>query len=280
MHHRQNTITDMHKLHDWLAEMMSLSSAAGSEIMQYYQADFSISHKRDASPVTAADHAAHNKIMQKLQQFTPHIPIISEELEEHPTVTQAESFWLIDPLDGTKSFIRGEDSFCVCIALVQAQRPVLGVIHWPVARKTYGGVVGLGAWRQQGDDPWQPLPHAMTDATPAVKKIVYSSHHVSQRAKDWMASLTEPVECFSLSSAQKFCLLAEGSADAYPRFAPTSEWDTAAGQAIVEAVGGGVFDWQGNPMRYGKAGFENGGFLALRNPTRDAGWLHKKCPHG
>jgi len=234
--------------------------AAGVAILDVYRQDFNVRHKADASPVTRADEQAEAIIEERLAAAAPDIPIIAEERCAAQGLPSAAPprFWLVDPLDGTKEFIRRNGEFTVNIALIEGDRPVLGVVYVPSQGVTYAAA-GDATRRRSGEAPQQikarPVP-------PRGAVIVHSrSHADEQRLAEYAATLPE-AERRIAGSALKFCLLAAGEADLYPRFGPTAEWDTAAGQALLEAAGGVVATLDGAALRYGKPGFRNPDFIA------------------
>jgi 3'(2'), 5'-bisphosphate nucleotidase len=235
--------------------------AAGEAIMRIYAQDFDIREKTDRTPVTAADLAAEQIIEAMLEAAFPDIPIVSEErCEAEGLPPAAPRFWAVDPLDGTREFIARNGEFAVSIGLVEAGRPVLGVVHGPAKGLTYAAC-GPGTatrWRDGGD----PEPIAARAPGPGGLVVVHSrSHENSRRLAEFLADhpVKERAKC---GSALKFGMLAAGEADLYPRFGTTMEWDTAAGQAILEAAGGRVESRGGTALAYGKPGFENDGFIA------------------
>ncbi len=243
----------------------AIAKMAGEVIMRYYESGFEVRGKSNNTPVTDADVAAENLILAELSRLTPDVQIISEEAAAAGHMPEAaELFWSVDPLDGTREFIKHNGEFAVCIGLVRDTRPVFGVIHGPAIGKTYSAA-GPGTAKCQERDG---APYAIT-ARPApeggVTVITSRSHRDSRRLKDYLAD----VEVFSRSymgSALKFGLLASGEADLYPRFGNTCEWDTAAGQAILEGAGGSVVTFDGAPLRYGKPECLNPGFVASGAP--------------
>jgi 3'(2'), 5'-bisphosphate nucleotidase len=222
---------------------------AGREILRVYASDFAVTHKGDRSPVTAADHAAQDVILARLA--TTGIPVVSEE---HPLPdTAAPRFWLVDPLDGTKEFVARNDEFCVNIALVEDRYPVLGVIHAPVPGVTWSAAEGRAA-RDGTPIEARPSPERLV--------VIHSRSHVNSAKLASFLEGTQVAERRIAGSATKFCLVAQGDVDLYPRLGPTSEWDTAAGQAILEAAGGSVRDLDGRRLSYGKPSFLNPSFAA------------------
>jgi len=250
---------------DRLQDLLDLAEraafAAGEAILEIYASDFAVAQKSDASPVTLADGRAEAIILRILAQATPDIPVIAEEQAEAQGLPDRipQRFWLVDPLDGTKEFVKRNGEFTVNIALVEHDRPVLGVIGIPVKGVAYGAA-GRGTARvtEFGGRTRRIRARACPDAGATV---AYSrSHADTPRLEAWLAEYAI-AERIVAGSALKFCLIAEGSADLYPRFGPTMEWDTAAGQALVEAAGGSVTTLDGRPFRYGKVGFRNPGFV-------------------
>lgn len=243
----------------FMNDLCCIAQEAGKAILRFYNEDIMIEHKADNSPVTAADLAAHDYIIQSLGALTPDIPIISEESEDFILPEGASRFWLVDPLDGTKSFISRKGEFTVNIALIDGNRPVLGVIDIPVTAQTYYGVIGDGACRIRDGGAREPI------RTRELKGNGYAAVVSKSHLDPQTAAFLEPLavtERVSASSSLKFCRVAEGAADIYPRFGTTMEWDTAAGHAILEAAGGRVETPDGQPFRYRKPDFRNGAFVA------------------
>lgn len=255
---------------------------AGREIMRIYNdpsQDFGIEMKADNSPLTLADKAAHDCIVRYLEPLG--FPILSEEGAQIPYEERKNwrKFWLVDPLDGTKEFIKRNGEFTVNIALIEDGKPVLGIIYVPAVGTVYGGVVGVGARRVEGiqtEDDGIPatqrkepltfffLPQqALLDHIGV--KVVASRSHMSPETKEYINKLRKVnpvVDLISKGSSLKMCLVAEGSADVYPRFAPTMEWDTAAGDAICRACGKQVLDYNtGLPLTYNKPDLHNPWFI-------------------
>lgn len=237
---------------------------AGPAILDVYHAAAApdVRHKADASPVTLADERAEALIVETLTAAAPHIPVIAEEGCERDGVPTAAPplFWLVDPLDGTKEFLRRNGEFTVNIALMEGDRPVLGIIHMPAQGLTFAGAGPGTATRQHGTAPATTIAARPVPSSGAV--VVHSrSHENETKLREYLATLAAPTTRIC-GSAVKFCLIAAGEADLYPRFGPTMEWDTAAGQAVLEAAGGSMLTPDGAPFRYGKPGFLNAGFLA------------------
>jgi 3'(2'),5'-bisphosphate nucleotidase len=246
-----------------------IAEDAGARIMAVYGAA-SAQAKADGSPLTEADLAAHDAILAGLAAACPDLPVVSEEDAARAEVPPAGPFVLVDPLDGTREFISGNGEFTVNIALIDAGVPVAGVVFAPALGRMWTGALGAGAQaRGPGADPARPIVVRAPDATGLV--AVASRSHRDAATEGFLAGL--PIAGLrSVGSSLKFCLVAEGEADVYPRFGPTMEWDTAAGQAVLEAAGGRVEDPAGAPLRYGKAGaaWRNGAFIAWGGATRAA----------
>lgn len=252
--------------------VLAIAREAGAEIAGIYgQPDPVVETKADNSPLTAADRAAHACIVAGLERLTPGMPVWSEESAEIPWAIRRQwrEFWLVDPLDGTKEFIGRNGEFTVNIALVRDHAPVLGVIHAPVPRRDYYGWLGGGAFRVDGGGPCQPI--GIRTPAPAPVRVTGSRSHRDAAMNDLLRSIG-PHSFVAVGSSLKFCLVAEGAADLYPRFGPTSAWDTAAGQAVVEAAGGQVKSLAGEVLRYNRQpAVRNPSFAAWGDPERD--WL-------
>lgn len=239
--------------------------------MAIYGTAFAARTKADRSPVTDADEAAEAIILRGLAALTPGIPVVAEEQVARGQAPQIEGdqFWLVDPLDGTREFIDRNGEFTVNIALVRQGAPVLGVVLAPVSGDAWLGTVGIGAWRFSGAKDMTGRTIRARRVPAVAPMVLISRNHRDAQIDGWLKSQVMPQTC-TVGSSLKFCRIAEGLADLYPRFASISEWDTAAGQAVLEAAGGGVFTWDGDrvgaPLRYGKAAFRNPGFLARGAP--------------
>ncbi|CAN5683444.1 3'(2'),5'-bisphosphate nucleotidase CysQ [soil metagenome] len=251
--------------------VIAIAHAAATAILGVYAHDFDVARKDDASPLTEADLAAHRCIVAGLQALTPDIPVLSEESAEGIRLDVRrgwDSLWVVDPLDGTREFVKRNGEFTVNIALVEAGVPVFGVIQAPVTGTLWHGARGDGAFRRDGDG--ETAARSRTPAT-APLRVAGSRSHLDPRTAALMARIAadtgSDIEPLALGSSLKFCQLAEGAMDVYPRFGPTSEWDTAAGQAILEAAGGCVLDPRGRPFRYNQRDtLLNGDFIALGDP--------------
>jgi len=243
----------------FLEPCCTIAVDAGRLIMEHFHPEIMVQRKIDSSPVTIADQLANQWIVERLQLLTPHIPIVAEE-DEHFPVEAAPIFWLVDPLDGTRAFINGEPEFTVNIGLIVNNMPVLGIIYAPPQDLLYYGGQTLGAYRKEAGAATAQITARAPPADGLV--VVKSKSHPSIKTKAYLDTLTikamRPV-----SSSIKFCMVAEGSADIYPRFGRTMEWDTAAGHAILDAAGGRVETLEGAPLVYGKKNFDNAGFIAF-----------------
>jgi 3'(2'), 5'-bisphosphate nucleotidase len=242
-----------------LEAVADIARRAGREILEVYAAGATeLRAKADASPLTAADLASHRLIVAALAELTPGLPVLSEESAEAPFTERADwqRYWLVDPLDGTREFLSRNGEFTVNIALIDGHAPTLGVVHAPVAGASYLGVVDEGAWRQQGQQPAQPIHAARRSGSPL--RVVGSRSHRGDSLDTFLTRIGEH-RLLAMGSSLKFCLVAEGAADVYPRLGPTCEWDTAAAHAVLAAAGGTVSDLDGAPLRYNTR-------VELRNP--------------
>ncbi|MGH8402549.1 MAG: 3'(2'),5'-bisphosphate nucleotidase CysQ, partial [Gammaproteobacteria bacterium] len=209
-----------------LGPLLDIAAEAGAGILEIYATDFAVKLKTDHSPVTTADMVAHEIILRGLKRLTPDLPVLSEESSHIPFAERRrwETYWLVDPLDGTKEFISRNGDFTVNIALVQSHAPVVGVVHIPVESLSYYGVVNMGAYRRKTGGAPEPIHVRPLGNGPV--RVVASRSHRGELLDDYLAKLGAH-EIVSRGSALKFCLVAEGAADVYPRLGPTSEWDTA-----------------------------------------------------
>ena len=274
-----------------LALAIDLAERAGAAILAVRARGFNVIRKSDASPVTEADHAAEAIILAGLRAAAPDIPVIAEEemAAGHAGVASDE-FWLVDPLDGTREFTAGRDEFTVNIALIRKARPVLGVVGVPVTGEIFLGIVGRGAAKRDGTGRHaifarKPLPEGLT--------VLASRSHSNEAGLQEFLRGRNVQKITNYGSSLKFCRMAEGLADLYPRQGRTMEWDTAAAQAVLESAGGAVLTMDGSPLCYGKAGWENPHFYATGQivtvaplpgetggakgpePTRYGDWAHK-----
>ncbi|MGV8864281.1 MAG: 3'(2'),5'-bisphosphate nucleotidase CysQ [Pseudomonas sp.] len=264
--------------HPLLAPVIELARRAGEVILPYWRANVAVVAKADASPVTAADIAAHHLLVAGLQALAPDIHVLSEEDADIPLSERAtwERWWLVDPLDGTKEFISGSEEFTVNIALIEQGRVVFGVVSMPTNNRCYFGGAGLGAWRSDDEDHAAPISVRTAPAPGEAFTVVASRRHTSPEQERLLAGLSESLgdlQLTSVGSSLKFCLLAEGAADCYPRLAPTSQWDTAAAQGVLEGAGGEVLDLAGETFSYpSRESLLNTSFLAL---PANAPWRSK-----
>lgn len=270
---RKSVVIDLQPL---AQELKSICEEAAAAILTIYrQPDrWQTQSKSDASPVTAADWAAHQVIQSRLQALTPDWPLLSEEAADIPWAERQtwHTYWLVDPLDGTKEFLDRNDEFTVNLALIQAGRPILGAVYQPVTQVCYLGGPGWGSYKMTPDGSSQPLRVRSLGASPI--NILTSHRHGLERLEHFKRCLERQALRFTttpLGSSLKFCRLAEGQADVYPRLGPTGEWDTAAAQAILEAAGGQLVDWSFQPLTYNqKPDLLNPDFIALADSK--AGW--------
>src|SRR6188768_1324222 len=262
-----------------LQSIIYTAQRAGGAIMAVYATNFSVRDKADASPVTAADEAAEKIILNDLAAIAPGVPVVAEEAVAAGLVPViADRFFLVDPLDGTREFVSHRDEFTVNVALIESAQPVLGVVFAPARRELYWGDVKAGKAGHIDADPDGTMPSmgsAISARRPPAGGVtaVASRSHRTPETDAFLANYPV-VEFRSIGSSLKFCLVATGEADLYPRIGPTMEWDTAAGHAVLHAAGGRVTGLAGEPFRYGKPGFRNGNFLAqglARGHARDKG---------
>ncbi len=246
---------------DYLEAVRAIALDAGRRILDFYEHGFDIDEKDDRSPVTEADRAANELITERLIALTPDIPVLSEESASAGFGRRSgwTRLWLVDPLDGTKEFIARNGEFTVNIALIENGRPVLGVVYVPVTGTSYYGCQGLGAHKQLGGCAVRAI-HIRAYGGP--RPIVVASRSHASRATQRFLEEIGPHDIVSMGSALKFCLVAEGTADIYPRLGPTMEWDTAAAQCVVECAGGQVTDLGGRPLTYNKPDLHNPWFVA------------------
>ena len=255
--------------HPLMAPVVALALQAGEAILPFWRAGVEVTAKSDDSPVTAADLAAHHLIVAGLMALDPSIPVLSEEDADIPQSVRAgwQRWWLVDPLDGTKEFISGSEEFTVNIALIENGRVVFGVVTMPTNGRFYVGGAGFGAWR--GDEGGTPTAIQVRDvpAPGEAFTVVASRRHSSPEQERLLVGLSASLgelQLANIGSSLKFCLLAEGAADCYPRLAPTSQWDTAAAQGVLEGAGGEVLDLSGEAFSYPpRESLLNEFFLAL-----------------
>jgi 3'(2'), 5'-bisphosphate nucleotidase len=260
----------MSGLSDLVRSIGDIARAAGEAILEIYRSDFSVETKADASPLTAADLAAQRVIMARLATLDPQLPVLSEEAKALPWSQRQHwtRYWLVDPLDGTREFVKRNGEFTVNIALIDNKRSVLGVVLAPVTGELYVAAQGEGAWLQsQVDATWQRI-HARALAQPAV--LAGSRSHGSAQESALHALIGTDYQRVPLGSSLKFCLIARGDADVYLRLGPTSEWDTAAAQCVLQEAGGSVLDLHGNEFRYNRGeSLLNPEFIAVGDRSVD-----------
>lgn len=261
--------------HPLLAPVIELCRRAGEVILPFWRSGVEVEVKSDDSPVTAADLAAHELLVAGLKALDPSIHILSEEDANIPLSerSQWQRWWLVDPLDGTKEFIAGSEEFTVNVALIENGRVVFGVVSMPTNNRCYFGGAGLGAWRSDDSQHMAPISVRNEPGAGEAFTVVASRRHSSPEQQKLLAGLSEVVgelQLTNIGSSLKFCLLAEGAADCYPRLAPTSQWDTAAAQGVVEGAGGVVLNLDGTTFDYpARETLLNSYFLAL---PAEAAW--------
>ena len=251
-----------------LGAMADAAREAGAAILDIVRKGFDIEQKGDFSPVTEADHAAELIILAALATAAPGVPVIAEEEVAAGRIPEHEgTYFLVDPLDGTKEFVRGGDDYTVNIALVVDGAPRLGVVYAPATNRLHGGIAGGGAWLDEGRG--RVTIACRTCPRPPI--VVASRSHFTQNTSDYLALAAPGCGYEAIGSSLKFCIIAEGRADLYPRLSPTAEWDTAAGHAVLLGAGGSVVGPDGRPLRYGKPAFLNRAFIAT------GGWQAPDC---
>jgi 3'(2'), 5'-bisphosphate nucleotidase len=246
--------------------LLPIVAGAGAAIMKVYGAAFSVQHKDDNSPLTLADLESQRVIIEGLKRITPEVPILSEESATAPWVQRQtwRELWVVDPLDGTREFVKRNGEFTVNVALVVEHEPLLGVVAAPAQGLTYWGAAGVGAFNIQKGGERRRI-HTVAPQRPL--RIVGSRSHASAETAAYLQRVG-PHVVTPMGSSLKFCLLAEGKAELYPRFGATSEWDTAAGQAVLEAAGGHVTRMDGHRLRYNcRESVINGDFVAFSHPS-------------
>ncbi len=246
-----------------IEEASRIARDAGDAILEvYHEADHGVTLKSDDSPLTRADLASHRVIEASLEALTPEIPLLSEEGADAPYEDRRvwSRFWLVDPLDGTKEFIRRNGEFTVNLALIVDGAPVLGIVHVPTLGRTFSGASGLGAWCREGAG--ERCRIRATGTASGDLRVAASRSHAGPHLAAFLEQLPAH-QLVSMGSSLKLCLVAEGRADLYPRLGPTMEWDTAAAHAVVTAAGGQVLDFDGQPLRYNKPDLHNPYFIVL-----------------
>jgi 3'(2'), 5'-bisphosphate nucleotidase len=265
-------------------DLATAAREAGEAILEIVRRGFEVESKVDASPVTEADRAAELIILAALARAAPGVPVIAEEEVAAGRIpAHDQTYFLVDPLDGTKEFVRGGEDYTVNVGLIESGTPKLGVVFAPATGRLHGGCVGSGAWMDEGRGRIAIFTKARGEAITAVA----SKSHLNQATIDYLEAAVGTCDYVSVGSSLKFCIVAEGRADIYPRAAPTSEWDTAAGHAVLLAAGGLVDGPDGEPLRYGKRAFLNRAFVATSGwkPPRLEPFLEPfsgggELPHG
>ena len=261
-----NTI-DHKNLPEILFEANQIAQSAGLKILEIYETDFSVVKKDDNSPLTLADTEAHKIICESLSKLTPSIPILSEESShiDFSERSRWSQYWLVDPLDGTREFIKKNGELTVNIALVDGNKPILGVVYVPVSETSYIATINYGAHKSVKENDLKKISVSKADINNIT--VAGSRSHGNDKQKTFISNIKN-ADILSIGSSQKFCLIAEGRADVYPRFGPTSEWDTAAAQCIVEESGGCVVDENFKPIQYNtKDSLINPSFLVIADLT-------------
>ena len=232
-----------------ISSTVEIAKEAGKAITEIYNSDFDYQLKKDSSPITAADNLSHNIITDRLKILTPEIPILSEENCDIPYKIRSQwtQYWLVDPLDGTKEFIKKNGEFTVNIALTENNTPIFGVIHIPITNETYWGSQVNGSFYSNENNDVKEICVSENNQNPI--RLVASRSHPSEMLSSLLEKIVD-YEIIKIGSSIKFCLIASGQADCYPRFGPTSEWDTAAGEAIVRFAGGHVVTTNGDSIQY------------------------------
>lgn len=250
-----------------IEKVKEIARLAGAAVMEVYGTEFSVDIKGDASPLTEADRQSNAVIVAGLKGLTPDIPIISEEIQALPYEVRRNwpECWVVDPLDGTKEFVKRNGEFTVNIALVRFGRPVLGVVFQPVGDRLYWAAEGQGAWKSVEGGPVDRMTGGEHYSKKRSVTVVASRSHLSDDVREFVAALEaegKEVTYLSAGSSLKFCLVADGSADVYPRLGPTMEWDTAAAHAVANEAGRRVVDCEtGEELRYNKENLRNPFFI-------------------
>lgn len=253
----------------FMEPVIQLAKDAGRRIMEIYDSDFRVGHKDDNSPLTAADLASHHCLVEGLEALRPRYPVLSEESSQLPFAERSawETYWLIDPLDGTKEFVKRNGEFTVNVALIHQHQPVLGVVYAPAMDLCYFASEGCGAFRQQGNE--EPVSIYAAAHAHHPLRVVGSRSHGGDALGVYLSRVGEHT-LVSIGSSLKLCWVADGGADLYPRIGLTSEWDTAAAHCVVTEAGGEVTNLAGQPLRYNtKDSILNPFFLVFGDKTRD-----------
>ena len=255
-----------------LAEVLDIAVQAGGQILQVYENEFDVDYKDDGSPLTVADKRAHRLICKELEKGSFPAPVISEESEvtDYKERKNWDAFWMVDPLDGTREFVKRNGEFTVNIALIEKGVPVLGVVHTPVAGTSHYAARGVGAFVTHGGNGTRGIRVKKCSRESPI--MVVSRSHPGPEVNEYRKNLEEKngtVQILRMGSSLKICLVAEGKADIYPRLGATSEWDTAAAHCVLDVAGGTLTDLEGRPLVYNKDNILNPWFLAGGDPTVD-----------
>lgn len=271
---RQTLDLDTNNLHRLCLECINIARDAGDAILTIYNEGFSVEQKEDKSPLTDADMASHNLILQRLSELTPDIPVLSEESAKLPFAERAswQTYWLVDPLDGTREFVKRNGEFTVNIALIHQHKSIIGVINVPVSGVDYYAWENGGSYKIEHKGPATKI--SVKKHNGAQLTVAGSRSHGSEMMQQYMAKLGSEnngdPEILSMGSSLKFCLVAEGRADLYPRLGPTSEWDTAAAHCIVVEAGGYITKTDMSPLEYNtKDSLQNPFFFVFGDNSRD-----------
>jgi len=252
---------------DLIEKLIAISKEAGNAILGFYNSEIDVQFKSDTSPLTKADLASHNIIIKRLKNLTPNTPILSEEGADISFLVRSKwnEYWLIDPLDGTKEFINKNDEFTTNIAYIRDNRPVFGMIYAPALNEIYWGSEENGSYILRGDNLKNIEKITALNRERANLTIACSRSHPSKKLNHLVKNI-KGSKIVNIGSSLKFCLVAKGEVDCYPRFGPTSEWDTAAGEIIARSSGASVVDLENNTLVYNKKnGFLNPDFIVASN---------------
>ncbi len=263
----------VNELKDLLENVNQVAKIAGERIMEVYATHFEVEQKADKSPLTMADMAAHNTIVEELQKLTPNWPILSEESAKIPFSERSnwQRYWLVDPLDGTREFVKRNGEFTVNIALIDNHKPIMGVVYVPVTGVIYYAALDHGAYKCLPEQSPEPIKVRTCPKDSLI--IAGSRSHAGESLQKFIAGLGVKTDLISIGSSLKICMVAEGKADIYPRFGLTSEWDTAAAQCVVEQAGGYLTDLKLEPLLYNtKESLLNPHFFVFGD--NDKNWLH------
>ncbi len=272
---KANTMFSKERKKELLDGLLILVEQAGKAVINIYQNDIQVERKSDNSPLTKADKKAHEIISAGLMKLQPDLPMISEEGAHLPYEIRKNwrTYWLVDPLDGTKEFINRNGEFTVNIALIEDGYPIIGVVGQPVEERIYYAAAELGAF-EIGPNQLEPVSISTKAAQNSILTLV-SKSHLSEELREEI-NQQKNIEMISVGSSLKFCMIANGKADFYPRIGPTSEWDIAAAQCVVEVAGGKVLSLDGERMKYNqKESFTNSNFVVVGDSQYDWSWVRR-----